>query len=401
MTPSSPGAPAMASSHPLKGWAFNVTVPEGTSADVIIDSVEAVAEEEVFSVQHLGASAFQVVVNSAAAMQRIVRAGEVSMGATSVKIESLGPKVTYVTCRFLPMYVTDGHLEKALYPYGKVLDISHTKYKDRPRVRNGDRVVKIEMLEANPVPNFLRVNGHRVTLNYRGMKMVCRRCRKEGHFKAACKEQYCERCLIFDHSTSGCRASCRRCGASHATADCTGRRPYSEVVVNPGDFPALVPPPASEMNTEVATEGAVGTADQVVAISRDDSSTECDIEYLAEVETPPVPEGRGAQTHLPCLSMQTPVAPVDQLPAPVSGPSQRCSTSPAVSKSLPGTATTGDGSVTQPMKQVPACSDRSSKPRLPRSRQRKKAKEERQARSLRARSRSRSVRRSDATSASS
>ncbi|KAG0420701.1 hypothetical protein HPB47_003336 [Ixodes persulcatus] len=44
----------------------------------------------------------------------------------------------------------------------------------------------MEMKEATPVPNFLRVSGHRANLDYRGLLRVCRRCQREGHIKAAC-----------------------------------------------------------------------------------------------------------------------------------------------------------------------------------------------------------------------
>ncbi|KAG0415775.1 hypothetical protein HPB47_007049 [Ixodes persulcatus] len=48
------------------------------------------------------------------------------------------------------------------------------------------------MKEANPLPNFLRVAGHRATFDYSGLKRVCRRCRQEGHVWAQCTTGYCD-----------------------------------------------------------------------------------------------------------------------------------------------------------------------------------------------------------------
>ncbi|KAG0413363.1 hypothetical protein HPB47_009491 [Ixodes persulcatus] len=81
----------------------------------------------------------------------------------------------------------------------------------------------MKMNEQNTVPNFL-------TTDYRGMKRVCRRCKKESHFKAS-----------------------RR---THGTVDCSARRSYSAVAGLPAeDFPVL--PGTSK---ETAKADLAGTA---------------------------------------------------------------------------------------------------------------------------------------------
>lgn len=97
------------------------------------------------------------------------------------------------------------------------------------------------MNEQNPVPNFLRVSGHRATFDYRNVSKVCRRCRKEGHFRTQCKEEYCERCSSFGHTTVACSSACRRCGDAHATADCVNRRSYSAAARGLAADPVNVP----------------------------------------------------------------------------------------------------------------------------------------------------------------
>ncbi|KAG0415160.1 hypothetical protein HPB47_007681 [Ixodes persulcatus] len=226
---------------PPKTHAFDMTVSEGTPVDAVLDAAVAlVTLPEVFSVQHMGALHFQVVVNSKAAVRKLLDAGGLSIGGNLVPLVPVGPQVTTVTVLFLPAHVPDELLVRSLAQHGKVQEITHGVYKDTPSIKTGTRYVKMEMKEQNPVPNFLRIGGYRVTCDYRGMKRVCRRCKKEGHFKAQCTEEYCTRCACFGHATETCAAGCRWCGAAHATVDCSARRSYSAVAGLPAeDFPAL------------------------------------------------------------------------------------------------------------------------------------------------------------------
>ncbi|KAG0434757.1 hypothetical protein HPB47_018903 [Ixodes persulcatus] len=204
---------------PPKTHAFDMTVSEGTPVDAVLDAVVAlVTLPEVFSVQHMGALHFQVVVNSKAAVRKLLDAGGLSIGGNLVPLVPVGPQVTTVTVLFLPAHVPDELLVRSLAQHGKVQEITHGVYKDTPSIKTGTRV----------------------TCDYRGMKRVCRRCKKEGHFKAQCTEEYCTRCACFGHATETCAAGCRWCGAAHATVDCSARRSYSAVAGLPAeDFPAL------------------------------------------------------------------------------------------------------------------------------------------------------------------
>ncbi|CAN7978263.1 unnamed protein product, partial [Ixodes persulcatus] len=218
-----------------------MTVSQGTPVDAVLDAaVTLVTLPEVFSVQHMGALHFQVVVNSKAAVRKLLDAGGLSIGGNLVPLVPVGPQVTTVTVLFLPAHVPDELLVRSLAQHGKVQEITHGVYKDTPSIKTGTRCVKMEMKEQNPVPNFLRIGGYRVTCDYTGMKRVCRRCKKEGHFKAQCTEEYCTRCACFGHATETCAAGCRWCDAAHATVDCSARRSYSAVAgLSAEDFPAL------------------------------------------------------------------------------------------------------------------------------------------------------------------
>ncbi|KAG0422179.1 hypothetical protein HPB47_001975 [Ixodes persulcatus] len=133
----------------------------------------------------MGALHFQVVVNSKAAVRKLLDAGGLSIGGNLVPLVPVGPQVTAVTVLFLLAHVPDELLVRSLAQHGKVQEITHGVYKDTPSIKTGTRYAKMEMKEQNPVPNFLRIGGYRVTCDYRGMKRVCRRCKKRGPLQGA------------------------------------------------------------------------------------------------------------------------------------------------------------------------------------------------------------------------
>ncbi|KAM7296306.1 mucin-7-like [Ixodes scapularis] len=192
---------------------------------------------------HLGGTNFQVVVNTRAAALKLREAGSVSIANQSVSVVPTGPEVTNVTCLFLPTFVSNDQLVQALAPYGKVIDVSYATYHRTATVKTGTRFIRIEMKEANPLPNFLRVAGHRATFDYRGLKRVCRHCRQEGNVRAQCTTGYWDHCGVFGHPTEGCTANCRRCGGTYATVDSRAKRSYSSMVAGnyATDFLALDP----------------------------------------------------------------------------------------------------------------------------------------------------------------
>ncbi|KAG0415820.1 hypothetical protein HPB47_007006 [Ixodes persulcatus] len=221
------------SAHIARDSTFDVSCPPGASVNSIFDAAAAiVGTAELHSVKHLGGTNFQLSVTSSSAMSRIVTAGALTISGTSVPIVPVFPQVTFITCLYLSIYVRNEALASALSLCGKVLDIRFGVYQDHPNLRTGTRYIRMEMKESTPVPNFLRVSGHRATFDYRGLTRVCRSCQQEDHLKAACNVPYCTRCA----------AGCVRCGAAHATVDCTQRRSYSAVAgCGQDDFPALTP----------------------------------------------------------------------------------------------------------------------------------------------------------------
>ncbi|XP_072143436.1 uncharacterized protein [Dermacentor andersoni] len=232
---------------PPKHHFFNVRSPPGTSVDEVIDAVEAlVTVNEIYSVQHLGAFDFQVGINSAPAVHKLLEVGGLRLGNQAVALVPVARQVASVTCMYLPSYISDNEVAESLKIYGTTLKIEEARYKDRPSIRTGTRYLKMNMKHDNPLPNFARVSGHRATFEYRGVRRLCRRCSQEGHYKAQCETPFCRRCGIFGHPEETCSLACRRCGGAHASVDCTARKSYSMAAMEVDDFPPLGRAPEAE-----------------------------------------------------------------------------------------------------------------------------------------------------------
>ncbi|KAH9368584.1 hypothetical protein HPB48_009818 [Haemaphysalis longicornis] len=69
------------------------------------------------------------------------------------------------------------------------------------------------------LPNFIPILEHRVICDYRGVLRVCRGCKKTGHYKKDCKEDFCGRCSTFGLTTESCAARFRRSRGEHASRE--------------------------------------------------------------------------------------------------------------------------------------------------------------------------------------
>lgn len=119
-------------------------------------------------------------------MSRIRAAGGTKFGNENVDIVPVDLRVVNVICRYLPVFIPSESLCGALRPHGRLLKVSYFLYNGRLTVRNGDRVVKIEMSVKNPVPNSLRVLGDlRLRWHEKSLPSVLKRGPFQGNIATA------------------------------------------------------------------------------------------------------------------------------------------------------------------------------------------------------------------------
>ncbi|XP_072145414.1 uncharacterized protein [Dermacentor andersoni] len=243
---------------PLRENCFLFNAPDGdVSIDDLIDAVELTAgEDSVLGLQHMGGSKFLVCTRNAEQATKLIVAEGFSVKNVKVSVDAVGPHLTFVNVYRFPLYLADDALLSALQQFGKVKGVSHAVVANRQNKLNGVRVVRIEM--SRPVPNFMTIQGHKVMMEYRGMRRVCARCGDDGHMATACTSPYCKRCGLFGHETEGCEKECKRCGGSHGTRDCfrkksyvaavRGAPPATSVTMRPSPLPKMT---ATKSNLQV------------------------------------------------------------------------------------------------------------------------------------------------------
>lgn len=267
-------------------------------ADDIITSVARIVNlNEIYSVQHMGSNNYQVTVNSRAAATTLIQFKSIHLGDQVVPLVPVGPLATNVTCLFLPSSVPDDALTQALRNHGTITEIRHGTFKSQPSVRTGTRYVTIRMKEENPVPNYIRVGGHRAVFDYPGVKRVCRRCKQEGHIGAECAAPFCERCGIYGHPTEPCDLPCRRCSAPHATTSCPTPPLYSAVAGGSQASAQAAPIVNSDAFPPLASANPVNTSKQPGSSppALHDSPKDSEDTMPPEARTTPPPQGTQSQ----------------------------------------------------------------------------------------------------------
>ncbi|XP_065307978.1 uncharacterized protein [Dermacentor albipictus] len=250
---------------PSKAQVFDVVVPVGNGPETVVDATASIVGlSEVYCVQHMGGLNFQVTVKSMASMTLIVNAGCLVIGGERCLVVPVGLQVTDVSCLFLPSFVPNEVLIQALSPYGKVLSVNAGLMSGRHGVLTGTRFVRMEMCTTNPVPNYLRVSGHRVKFDYHGIRSVCHRCGSSDHCHAQCTAPFCGHRGIDGHESKGCDCPCQRCGDGHPTVVCPELRSYSDAAAGALNTTKTPDPMTSMLGT--STKSAVASASTIVSL---------------------------------------------------------------------------------------------------------------------------------------
>ncbi|CAN7990358.1 unnamed protein product [Ixodes pacificus] len=112
---------------------------------------------------HQGGLRFQAVVSSMTNSGKMVAQVVLRFGEDEVPLAPVGPHVLDVSVFRLPPCKPDKALLAVLNQYGKSLQVRHAAYKDHPNIKNGTRLVRMEI--AKPVPNFIGFRSHQVMLD--------------------------------------------------------------------------------------------------------------------------------------------------------------------------------------------------------------------------------------------
>lgn len=87
----------------------------------------------------------------------------------------MGPIILLVIVLFLHSCVSNDALVRVVAAYGKVQEISPAFIQDYPEIQTTSTHINMTTMGGKPLPNILRVGGHRVHFDYRGVRRVCQR----------------------------------------------------------------------------------------------------------------------------------------------------------------------------------------------------------------------------------
>ncbi|KAK8777398.1 hypothetical protein V5799_029256 [Amblyomma americanum] len=154
--------------------------------------------------------------------------------------------------------------------------ITETAFLSKNSIRNGTRLIKLEMTKSPP--NFLTVAKTRAMIEYRGMRHTYSRCGREDHFGAACKAVRCGQCGAYGHVVANCRPVCKRCGGAHPMPDCVRPCSFASAVALVAARRLAISPAGLAESSRAAGAVSSGTAEVVTslaepAVQRDDVVT--------------------------------------------------------------------------------------------------------------------------------
>ena len=96
----------------------------------------------------------------------------------------------YVVLGWVRIPVVNGAIKRSIEQlFGEVLHITHKKCKDG--LLTGVRIARMNknVVEQNPLPSYLKIDGHEIYITYDGQTATCKYCGQAGHKQAVCEKR--------------------------------------------------------------------------------------------------------------------------------------------------------------------------------------------------------------------
>ncbi|KAM7294844.1 hypothetical protein ISCGN_024350 [Ixodes scapularis] len=190
----------------------------------------AEALEETVGMKHVvGLGAFQLnhvwvcTLDSTDNKERLVALKEITVKGKRCIVIDPYLKEAVIRVNWLPTFVTDEEVCKALVEYKNVTKICREKWKSpsgKHEVETSTRFVTVTMKEGKgkeDLPHQWKVAGYPVLLYVPGRPPMCLRCGQLGHMRRQCRASWCRHCRSYGHLESECvptYAAKNKCQAS-------------------------------------------------------------------------------------------------------------------------------------------------------------------------------------------
>lgn len=169
------------------------------------------ADEDIVGFGSIGRNdTWHLVVANRSARTRIMAAGDFHVDGTLVKVYALGKEEFQARVHWAPMYFPMEAITDVLERYGRVLS---ARWEKSPKSVWGHATTGVRTIvmqgDMEQVPHLTEIfcgsSSCNVLITITGRKPVCLRCRKVGHFRSDCHEDYCRHCRVYTHATEACK----------------------------------------------------------------------------------------------------------------------------------------------------------------------------------------------------
>ncbi|KAG0436302.1 hypothetical protein HPB47_018028 [Ixodes persulcatus] len=134
--------------------------------------------------------------------EKLVAAGTIeAKGRRCLVIDSEKNEVR-VKLHWIPFYLPDNNVRRALEPYGKVTEVTRETWRSTTRI---SRLTLKDGVTVEQLPHQLQMPGCTTLVLAPGRAPLCLRCRGTGHIKKECCVPHCDSCRHFGHTTEDCR----------------------------------------------------------------------------------------------------------------------------------------------------------------------------------------------------
>lgn len=165
---------------------------------------------------------------------------------------------------WIPFYLPDDCVKRALEPFGKVEEVSRETWRvgGFEGVQSTTRTVRLTLKEGVTIehlPHQLRLVGCTALVLAPGRAPLCLRCRKTGHIRKECRVPRCEGCRRFGHTRSECvrtYAVVAHAGAEEDLAEHIMDQVEAEAATAEAGGTTINPEPRGQGGTSASTSSA-------------------------------------------------------------------------------------------------------------------------------------------------
>ncbi|CAN7992201.1 unnamed protein product, partial [Ixodes hexagonus] len=150
-----------------------------------------------------------VTLKSASAKQRLVDVQAFEVKGRRCLVIDPDKAEVLLKLHWIPFYLPDDNVKKALEPYGKVEEIERETWRVNgfEGVQSTTRAARLTLKDGvttEQLPHQLRLSGCTALVIAPGRAPLCLRCRRTGHIRKECRVPRWEGCRRYGHTRQEC-----------------------------------------------------------------------------------------------------------------------------------------------------------------------------------------------------